>query len=179
MNPIRPLTIKRITCYTKGCRNIYDVLIKTKQIPSSQAKWRRDLTTNIYFIYDIPFSCTKDPKLQWQQHRINHRILGTNYLLVKMRINNSELCSFCNTEQETLIHLFWNCTHVVAFINLVSTWLNPNFHDVNITLSKEDFMLGSKKISCSLNTILLLSKQYIYSFKMNIWVYQTSMFLKT
>ena len=93
MNPIRPLTIKRITCYTKGCRNIYDVLIKTKQIPSSQAKWRRDLTTNIYFIYDIPFSCTKDPKLQWLQHRINHRILGTNYLLVKMGIKNSEICS--------------------------------------------------------------------------------------
>ena len=29
-------------------------------------------------------------------------------------------------------------------------------------------MLGSKKISCSLNTILLPTKQYIYSCKMNI-----------
>ena len=29
-------------------------------------------------------------------------------------------------------------------------------------------MLGSKKCSCSLNTILSLSKQYIYSCKMNI-----------
>ena len=79
---------------------------------------------------------------------------------------NSEIFSFCNTEQEALVHLFWNCTHVVAFINVVSTWLNTNLHDVNITLSKEDFMLGSKKMSCSLNTIL--SKQYIYSCKMNI-----------
>jgi len=60
MNPIRPLTIKLITCNTKGCRSSYDVLIKTKQIPSSQAKWRRDLTINLNFnfIYDIPFSCT-------------------------------------------------------------------------------------------------------------------------
>jgi len=57
---------------------------------------------------------------------------------------------------------------VVAFIILVSTWLYTNFHDVNITLSKEDLMLGSKNVSCSLNTILLLSKQYIYSCKMNI-----------
>ena len=57
---------------------------------------------------------------------------------------------------------------MVAFIHVVSTWLNTNFHDVNITLSKEDFMLGSKKFSCSLNTILLLTKQYIYSCKMNI-----------
>ena len=29
-------------------------------------------------------------------------------------------------------------------------------------------MLGSKKCSCSLNTIYLLSKQYIYSCKINI-----------
>ena len=68
---------------------------------------------------------------------------------------------FCNTEQETIVHLFWNCTHVVAFINVVSTWLNTHFHDVNITLSKDNFMLDSKKLSCSLNTILLLSKQYM------------------
>ena len=99
MNLIRSLTIKLITCNTKGCRSIYDVLINTKQIPSSQAKCRRDLTINLNFkfIYDIPFSCTKDPKLQWLQYRINHRILGTNYLLVKMGIKNSEICSFCNT----------------------------------------------------------------------------------
>jgi len=32
---------------------------------------------------------------------------------------------------ETRIHLFWNCTLVVAFINLVSTWLYTNVHDVN------------------------------------------------
>ena len=142
MNPIRSLTIKLITCKTKGCRSIYYVLIKTKQIPSSRAKWRRRLTINLNFkfIYDISFSCTNDPKLQWLHFRINHRILGTNYLLVKMRINNSELCSFCNTEQETLVHLFWNCTHVVAFIDVDSTWLNTKFHDVNITLSKEDII---------------------------------------
>ena len=120
-------------CNTKGCRSIYDVLIKTKQIPFSQAKWRRDLTINLNFkfIYDIPFSCTKDRNLQWLQYRINHRILGTNYLLVKMGIKNSEIGSCSSTEQVTCIHLLWNCTHVVAFINLVSTWLNTTFHDVN------------------------------------------------
>jgi len=31
MNPIRPLTIKLITCNTKGCRSSYDVLIKTNK----------------------------------------------------------------------------------------------------------------------------------------------------
>jgi len=45
--------------------------------------------------------------------------------------------SILDTEQETLILLFWNCTPVVAFINLVSTCLFTNVHDVNITLSKE------------------------------------------
>jgi len=29
-------------------------------------------------------------------------------------------------------------------------------------------VVGSKTLSCSLNTIILLSKQYIYSCKMNI-----------
>jgi len=52
-------------------------------------------------------------------------------------INGIRNSSILDTEQETIIHLFCNCTPVVAFINLVSTRLYTNVHDVNITLSKE------------------------------------------
>ena len=57
--------------------------------------------------------------------------------MLEKAINGIRNSSILDTEQETRIHLFWNCTLVVAFVNLVSTWLYTNVHDVNITLSKE------------------------------------------
>ena len=47
-----------------------------------------------------------------------------------------------DAKKETLIiHHIWYCTHKKAFINLVLTWLDTHFHDVDITLSKEDFII--------------------------------------
>ena len=47
MNPIRPLTIKLITCNTKGCRSIYDVLIKTKQILEKRFNYQPQFQVHI------------------------------------------------------------------------------------------------------------------------------------
>ena len=52
--------------------------------------------------------------------------------MLEKAINGIRNSSILDTEQETLIHLFWNCTPVVAFINLDSTWLYTNIHELII-----------------------------------------------
>ncbi|MCU7801037.1 MAG: reverse transcriptase family protein, partial [gamma proteobacterium symbiont of Lucinoma myriamae] len=86
-NPVLPLVIRYILKNKKGCRNIYDKLIYKRINPPSTFKWQNELNLSPEFewkyIFGLPFRITKDTSLKWLQVRINHRILGTNYLLAK------------------------------------------------------------------------------------------------
>jgi predicted acyltransferase len=53
-----------------------------------QSKWEKEVHTDIViedwsFVYCIPFSVTKDTKLQDFQYKLIHRILITNFFLYK------------------------------------------------------------------------------------------------
>ena len=52
---------------------------------------------------------SKDNQFKWFQHRIIHRILGTQDLLFKMKITDNPRCRLCNTANETIEHLFLTC----------------------------------------------------------------------
>ena len=43
--------------------------------------------------------------------------------LMRVGINYSDLCSFCNNSLETLLHIFWECPQVKIFWNDVKKWL--------------------------------------------------------
>ena len=96
--------------------------------------------------------------LQWFQTRINHRILGTNFLLEKMKIKDCNLCSYCHTEPETLIHLFFNCSLVNDFWRKVVTFINSKCFDIKLTLSAKTIIFGCKTYCDVLNTILVMGK---------------------
>ena len=51
-----------------------------------------------------PFIETDDSKLQTLQFRINHIILYTHTFLMKIKIKESEQCTFCHSARETSIH---------------------------------------------------------------------------
>ncbi|MCU7801464.1 MAG: hypothetical protein KZQ70_15365, partial [gamma proteobacterium symbiont of Lucinoma myriamae] len=93
-NPILPLLARYILKNKKGSRDIYDKLVKKEIIPTSLIKWRKDLNLSPQLewkkLFALPFKITKDTNLRWLQIRINHRILGTNYLLSKMNIQTND-----------------------------------------------------------------------------------------
>ena len=74
----------------KGCRFIYDKLILDNITPASVIKWQAELDfnrgLNWKMLFYLPFQISKDASMRWFQTRINHRTLGTNYLLYKMKI---------------------------------------------------------------------------------------------
>ena len=49
------------------------------------------------------------------QYQILQRSLVTNKFLKVSGINSNDNCTFCNSEVETLEHLFWRCQKVQNF----------------------------------------------------------------
>jgi hypothetical protein len=41
----------------------------------------------------------------------------------KMKLTQSDKCTFCKEEKETLSHLFWNCSAIKTFISDVQQLL--------------------------------------------------------
>lgn len=144
-----------------------------EESPKSLQKWVEDFATipNAMHsfrptIYENVFKVSRDPKLIWFQYRINHRILGTNYLLKKMSIRDDENCSFCLQSPETLMHLFWHCEVTQKFwkdlIQVANAKCNLNMEN----WSAYEIMFGSKSLHRVINLILLHAKLFLYYNKM-------------
>ena len=91
-----------------------------------QEKWSFILNRhNIIWnkIYRLPFYITKNSKLQWLQYRINHRILGTNKLLYKIKVSQNNKCTFCSDSIETIEHIFWTCPKVFDVWEELNKWI--------------------------------------------------------
>ena len=74
-------------------------------------------------VYRKPFECTKISKLLVFQFKRFHRRLATNNFLKKINFIDNDPCSFCQREDESLIHLFWTCTVTSRFWEAFKEWL--------------------------------------------------------
>jgi len=141
--PIIPYNFEFLLLDNKGSRRLYDLLISSRLVVRHFVdKWHRvgDIRLNTKQwsnIYLIPYKCTLHTKLRWFQFRLTHRILGVNSFLAKIGKIESNLCTFCRSEEETLFHLFCTCP-----------------------VTAEDYRMEA------LNVILLLCRYYIYRIKM-------------
>ena len=105
---------------------VYRKLIekKRKQPVNSQTKWSADWMLEINepidwkAAYRLPFECTKISKLHVFQFKLLHRRLATNDFLKRIKLRDNDFCNFCHIEEETLIHLFWNCM-VTSFFGII------------------------------------------------------------
>ena len=111
----------------------------------------------------MPFMSTKDSKLQWLQFRVNHHIVVANKFLFKIGRTESQLCTFCQAEIESIYHLFWDCIFVQQLICDLKTVLDQN--DINFNFRDISFLFGSldaKATSVPHNLIIMTVKRYIY-----------------
>ena len=138
--------------------------------PSSENFFKSNLNTNsedFEQIYSIPFNTTIYTKLRAFQFKINHNILYTNEKLHKVKLSDSPLCTFCNTETETLEHLLVDCDKVVSiWRDIIENLLQP-FGVTNLT--KSEIILGCITLAQQnsiINHIILEAKYYIYVCKL-------------
>ena len=110
-------------------------------------------------IYQFPFQKTISTTLQWFQVRIVHNILSNRHFLHKIKIKDSPLCLYCSQE-ETLIHMLWNCPNTQSIITELKTWL---FSITPVDISEETFLFNiGNQLSPVQNYILLETKFYIF-----------------
>ena len=123
------ITIQEAASGSKLNRVFYSLLLKNiATVPQkSQLKWARDPVAcqkneihkidNIDWktVYSISFSCTSSTSLRTFHFKYLHRRIPTNTFLMKCKISPTEKCTFCKSEPETTIHLFFQCSYVNVF----------------------------------------------------------------
>ena len=165
--PCKPSFIEYICRNKKGSRDMYDIFIEELYMkPKSERKWETEL--NLVPLFDWKtanahvLKITKDTNFIWFHYRLIHRILPTRKYLYYMKLTNSPLCNFCNEEEDTFLHAFFECEHVNDFWNNVKDWVNQNSNN-DIHLSKTDIIFGKfGSHQNALNIILLICKMYIF-----------------
>lgn len=167
-----PYNIKEILKNKKGSKNIYAIFNKKDVHIKSEIKWNNTFeytSLNWKLIYNVPTKCCSNTKLHWFQYRILHRILATNDLLVKMKIIQNNLCSFCRALPETIEHLFWHCTVVTEFWESIESWLHETIQ-FSLNINKQTALFGityNVIANKSINYILILTCYYIYKCRIN------------
>lgn len=182
--------VNPVGLYVKGVRDnqidlgnmatkeLYQVLMQSKKHKiAAKAAWTREFEDiegilsdlNWTYWYSLPFSITREVRLQSFQFRVLHRTIPCNVYLQQIRVKESKTCSFCN-DWDDLIHFFYYCPATVEFWDSVALWLSSNSETVTFPedIEETDFLFGLQgkgENERRLNLILLYGRFYIYKQK--------------
>ena len=158
-------------CALSKPRDFYGLLISCKATKSRgftklKSKFSIDeVETKKAFL--LIKSCICETYVQCFQFKILNDILFTNSRLAKIGLIQSDLCTFCNTDVETIDHLFFYYVYSRAF------W--EEFESYWIAIAKEQRKLDLKTIlvgvtdtECSLfNYLIVLGKLHLWNCRRN------------
>ena len=146
--------------------------IVTKPV-KSQEKWNNSLSEDIAEeewkkLYILPAKLTIDTKLRTFQMKILHDILPLNNWLFKCNLKETPKCTFCNLQNETIEHLFWECIHSKNIWFKLIDWLKNFFPEEHQNIfNKKGILLGNDKGDFSIEHIKLITKRFIYKSKLD------------
>ena len=154
-------------------KTVYEHLVKEKAQAFSDRivdKWSQDLNPEFQidreFIsnsFKLIINSTISPKHRAFQFRLVHHILVTNKTLYDWKMKDTNRCSFCDSEIETLYHLLWGCTIVAKLWSDLFQWLQIKTQ-TNIMFNCKEILLGIEDNTFLMyNAIFIITKQYIYS----------------
>ena len=124
----------------------------------------RDLTLQWKHIYALPSITTIVSKLRCFQYKILQNTLNINQKLFLFGKHNTSLCSFCNLEDETVIHVFVQCSKTKRLWCTVIECFKWNLHFPLLSPQSAifDFLQADDKVFLILNHLSLLFKYYVY-----------------
>ena len=116
----------------KGTKSVYEIFSRDDKMPKCCSKWTNKLNTNVHWkIVFLKIHKIKDIGLKWFQIRIVHRILATNITLKAMGISDTENCSLCNEERDSIEHCLWQCKLIKPFWTSLEKILNDKCENVS------------------------------------------------
>ena len=114
------------------------------------------------------FKTTNASCLRWFQYKLLYRLLPTGHFLYLRKLVDAPRCTLCNLADETILHMFWDCTKIQDYWLNVHNWICTNFrHCNNVIFTRDLSILGSEK-----NTITdrhldqLMGKYHIFTAKL-------------
>ena len=156
----------------KGNNYVKTLLTGEGVEPTAVAKWNT-MFVNLPWekIFSHCFSVSSDVQLRWFQTRLLHRLLPTQTYLYKCKISDDPMCNFCQREEQTICHLFAECTFAQEFwrdvrVNVIEKCQ----HAVNFLIDKELILFGVRNNVTSdnvMDSIILYAKFFIYRCKMS------------
>ena len=167
--PCIPKTLS-IVFNKSGAKPFYNILNEATCDMKFKTKWNEDLGIEIEkytweHFFTVCFKTVQENELIWFQYRLIHRILGTQRLLYKMGIVQSELCLLCQSDTETLKHLFYDCSISRQIWNDVKLWIASKT-GFSLNLSPQEILLGytmRDQHFLPVNTIIMVVKSHIFS----------------
>ena len=121
---MRILTLEKLTS-----KELYSILItKFTNKPSSNIYFEKTFPnmkldwTNVYI---LPCITTVNTYLPSFQYKLLNKTLFLNKKFVFWK-KNTPLCSFCNKEEVTPLHIFSECTYVIYFWQQLATFFENN-----------------------------------------------------
>ena len=153
---------------------MYKLLLKHKiTIPEQYVVlWEKTLNTQIdeWDWYEHFTECTKwtiSTKLRSFYFQLRVADIMTNHKLVRMKIKSDQSCNWCECEDQTITHLFWECPISKKIWHEVSQWISTvlnNWLEITIELIfLHDIEAGN--FTTIINLIILIVSRYIYTSK--------------
>ena len=168
--PIIPYKVSLLAHRCNISQEVYKVLVKSKnekQTSPAESKWIRDIGTRGDLSICNVRAATKSTYLQAFHYRLANRIVATNTFLHRIGVSESSSCSFCKSEEETLIHLVWDCTVTQDYIKTIVTQLRSSF-SVSCSFTAKSWIFPcSSKDGFLITLISTVGKLVIFKAKNN------------
>lgn len=169
----RPNLLVDLESAIKESSFAYGLLNQCNVVPTAQQKWQAEIETDDINMHDIdwkavyamPYKCTIDVKSQYFQYRFIHKILPSNEFLFKIGIVESDKCTFCGVEKETIKHVMWSCDKISSFWKEVIKWLEDLNIEVTLSFNNVCFGVYNRSQTNFINMILIWAKRFIYKCK--------------
>ena len=149
----------------------YTFIVTSKaQLPNNAQKLKHDFNLTgeeLKRAFILPHTVAYEPYVKAFQFKILNSIIYTNKKLFKIGYSESDRCSFCNNDSETLHHLFFNCPYSNIF------W--KHFENYYFMVTNQRKTLGLQEIIIGitttpyplLNYLLLIAKIHIWDCRRN------------
>ena len=145
-------------------KEFYIILIRfIYKEPSSQKTLLKKLNVDSLpwkKIYVLPRNLSIDAYSRIFQFKCFHNILYLNNTLHKCGITESPLCSYCNLDKETLVHLFCECKQTQSLWKRIQDKFQPNTYLPNI--DPQSAFFGFIDGDFFQNHVLLIFKLSLY-----------------
>ena len=161
---IHKIIIDKLKQTTKVPKYAYHIMVE-ECVPENCNSYWKELcvvpeTVNWEKIHVRNFKCTIDTLFRSFYFKIFHKAIAFNDFLFKIKRRDSPYCSFCNTVEETITHVFLQCDKVKPIWKDIIRLINQK-ENTSINVSDFGKMFGIIEDKF-LTYIFLVVKYYIY-----------------